>query len=79
MGNSLNVELEGKVVVLNKDCLKAEFHDIKQRLFRVEGGFGTHASTIGTALFGTFLADNEKARIEGYDVERLATEAEINA
>jgi len=77
MGNSLNQELESKVVILSKECLKPEYHDIKQRLFRVTGGFGAHTHTIGTALFGKFLADGEEARMEGYNVERLATEKEI--
>lgn len=72
--NSLKMQLEGKVVVLRANVLKAEYRDLKWRLFRVDGGFGASPNTIGTALIGQFLADGEKARMEGYDVERLATE-----
>ncbi|KKL78829.1 hypothetical protein LCGC14_2020940 [marine sediment metagenome] len=76
MGNSLNQDLEGKVVVLAKGSLRSEYHELKHRLFRVSGGFGAKSYTIGTALFGTFLADGDKGRMEGYDVERLATDEE---
>lgn len=77
MGNSLHEELEGKVVVLHKGSLRPQYRDFKQRLFRVEGGFGAHKGTIGSALYGIFLADGLKMRMEGEDVERLATEEEI--
>ena len=77
MANSLHEELRGKVVVLHKGNLQPKYHDIKQRLFRVEGGFGASPHTMGTALYGQFLADGEKCRMEGDDVERLAAEEEL--
>ena len=79
MANSLNQELSGKVVVLKKDGLKPEYHDIKQRLFKVSGGFGASSFTNGSVLFGTFLSDGEECRMNGYDVERLATDEEIKS
>lgn len=76
--NSLKQDLEGKIVILDKQCLKPEYHDIKYRVFQVIGGFGVKPSTIGTALYGKFLCDDEQARMEGYQVERLATQDDID-
>ena len=77
MDNSLNVDLEGKVVVLKPKVLKPEYRAIKWRLFRVDGGFGASPGTMGTALIGEFLADGERARMEGFQVLRLATEKDL--
>jgi len=77
MANSLDQNLEGKVVVLRKKIFKPEYRDIKYRVFKVTGGFGAYANTIGRALFGIHLIDGERARYDGFDVERLATEEEI--
>lgn len=74
MGNSLNMNLEGQVVIFKKKYMTVPPLD---HPFRVEGGFGASPSTIGRALFGTFLSDGEEARMEGFMVERLATEEEI--
>lgn len=77
MGNSLNMDLEGKHVVIKKEILKPEYHDVEKRVFLVKGGFGAKSYTIGTALFGEFVFDGEECRMDGYDVERLASEEEI--
>lgn len=75
--NSLNMDLHGKVVVLEKKYMRLEYQDVKSRLFRCEHGFGCSSFTDGTALVGIFLADGETARMEGYMVERLAEPGEI--
>lgn len=78
MANSLNAELEGKVLVLDPRYLSAEYRvDPKWRLFRADGGFGCHADTIGNAVFGHELADGERDRMEGFMFERFATEADM--
>lgn len=77
MANSLNADIEGKIIVLKEDCF-AEKREPYRRLFKVTGGFGTKSFTSGTALFGEFMNGN-KFRMSGYDVERLATEEEIKA
>lgn len=79
MGNTLNMPLEGKVVVLKESALKPEYGDVKWRLFRVDGGFGATPGTLGNALIGQFVADGENARMEGFMVERLATENDMPA
>lgn len=77
MANSLNEELTGKVVVLRESRFKEEYKALQFRVFEVSGGFGADSYTAGTALFGTFLVDGEQARMNGYDVERLATEEDL--
>lgn len=32
MGNSLNMDLEGKHVVIKKEILKPEYHDVEKRV-----------------------------------------------
>lgn len=70
MANSLGERLEvGTVVILRDDI----FPDIKDLRFRVSSGFGLSHETRGSALFGTFLEDDEEARVEGYDIDPKAT------
>lgn len=77
MTNALKAQLQGKVVVLKASVHKAAYAALPYRLFRVEGGFGTSPDTSGRAVFGVYLCDGEKARIDGYDIERFATEEEV--
>lgn len=74
MGNRLDADLEGKVVVLRAEAYKG---GVKARLFRCTGGFGCKPYTTGNAIFGTFLASGQDERVEGFEVERLATDAEV--
>ena len=74
MANSLRMDLEGKVVIFKQEYMTVPALD---HPFRVTGGFGAKDYTAGRALYGTFLSDGEKARMEGYMVERLATPEEI--
>jgi hypothetical protein len=70
MANSLNEDLRGKVVLIKADYLKPEITD---RRFQVDedGGFGAVSFTNGTALFGKWLSDNERDRLDGYMVESI--------
>jgi hypothetical protein len=74
MGNALDINLTGKVVIFRQSALSvpAEKHP-----YRVDGGFGASPNTMGRALWGEFLSDGEECRMEGYMVERLATPEEI--
>ena len=76
MSNTLKTELTGKVVIFKQSRMSVV---ATEHPFRVEGGFGASPGTIGSALLGTFLSDGEQATMGGYDVERLATDAEILA
>ena len=79
MSNALNADLTGKVVVLKPEFLKPAYRDLKWRLFLVEDGFGAKPYTHGQGLFGKFVMDAESARMEGYMVERFATEDDMPA
>jgi post-segregation antitoxin (ccd killing protein) len=67
--NNLKIDLTGKVVVVMKKYYKG---DERARRFLCEGGFGCSPSTNGNAIGGTFLIDGERARIEGWQVEKLS-------
>lgn len=75
MANSLDMELEGKIVILDNQYYKGE-KDI-DRAFLCEDGFGCSSFTHGNAITGKFLIDGEHCRVEGYQVKRLATDEEI--
>lgn len=77
MGNALKENLDGKVVLIDAEYLIHTLAAPEKRCFEVRGGFGAHPQTSGQALFGTFLFDGEECRMEGYQVERLATDEEI--
>lgn len=78
MANSLDAELAGKVLVLDPGYLSAEYKENpKWRLFRAEGGFGCSPTTIGKAVFGTFMADGEQTRMEGFMFSRFAVEEDM--
>jgi hypothetical protein len=74
MGNNLKINLEGKYVVLDSKIFKGT---VPKRVFLCKGGFGCSPSTIGKAVFGKFVSDGEKSRVEGYHISRLATDKEI--
>lgn len=77
MGNALGEDLTDRYVVLCEDAMSPEYRDLPNRIFKVSGGFGAVPYTRGQALVGTFPVDGETARMEGFMVERFATEAEI--
>ncbi len=77
MANTLNKELAGHVVIIEAEYLKPELDRPELRAFRVRDGFGANSYTSGNALMGTFLYDGDECRLEGYMVERFATEDEI--
>jgi hypothetical protein len=76
MANALNEDLTGKVVIFKQEYMSVP---VTEHPFRVRGGFGASPFTSGHALMGTFLSDGERTRMEGYMVDRLATDEEIAA
>ena len=77
MGNSLNIELEGKHVVLDTKYLTESHHPLLKRIVLCTGGFGCSPATSGNALFVDWIADGLHSRVEGYMVQRLATDEEV--
>jgi len=76
MANTLDIDLTGKVVVFKQHFLTVP---ATEHPFLVKGGFGAQPHTMGRALGGVFLSDGEETRMEGYMVDRLATDEEIAA
>jgi hypothetical protein len=72
--NSLNLDLAGKTVVLSEKFYDG---DTIGRVFLCKGGFGCQVFLLGKAIGGEFIADGETCRVEGNEVERLATQEEI--
>lgn len=68
MGNNLNINLDGKYVMLK---------GYGKEVFKVVDGFGTSPDTTGSALFVKSLNDKREFRSDGYAVRRLATKEEI--
>lgn len=77
MANFLNIDLTGKVVVIDKKYLYPSQHALENRLFRVQSGFGAFPFTTGQTLGGVWLKSKAFRNMGGYTVERLATEEEI--
>lgn len=75
MGNALNQNLAGKVVIFKQEALNIP---VEEHPFLVTGGFGARHFTAGTALYGAFISDGERGRMEGFEVDRLATVQEID-
>lgn len=74
-GNSLNIDLKGKVVVLSSKY----YHGTEdQRTFKCEHGFGIAPFTRGQAVFGYFISDGRRARVEGYEIEKLAKDQTLS-
>lgn len=80
MGNNLNENIEGRYVVLLPSYFKSRTlaEDIRERVFLAEGGFGCTSNSMGNAVFGQFAVDGEETRVEGYELERFATDQEID-
>ena len=79
MANRLNEDLTGRAVVIDAAELKPEYADPVLRVFAVSGGFGAKSFTRGNAVYGAFVYDGEQCRMEGWMVERFATDEEIEA
>lgn len=60
-----------KVVVIKRSYFAPAFAD-QDRRFTVSGGFGCYPEARGTAVFGKFVLDGERTRVERYDIEGLA-------
>lgn len=68
---------EGCWGILKPECLKPEYRNMENQLFKLLGGFGCSPHTLGNACFGYFL-DGEKVREERYNFIGIAN-AELTA
>lgn len=60
--------IEGKVIAVDPDVLRAEYRRADRQLYLVTGGFGAAASSRGSAVFCTNLHTGEHTRYERRDV-----------
>lgn len=82
MGNNLNEDITGRFVLLAKGWFRDldQAEDVRERVFLAQGGFGCKPWTMGNAVFGEFVVDGERVRVEGYDLDtRFATREEVEA
>ena len=66
--NVVGVELTGKKVILSSKYYKGTD---EQRTFLCKDGFGCSPGLLGTAVFGEFMVDGEKARVDRYEIEKV--------
>jgi len=70
MANSLGIDLIGKTVILKQSYFRSPLVNTEHP-FVCESGFGCSEITRGTAIFGYFISDHERTRIDGFDIEKL--------
>jgi hypothetical protein len=67
------VDLTGKTVLLSAKCYRGTE---AERLFKCEGGFGCSPITMGRAVFGAWVSDGSKDRVERYEIVGYLPEEE---
>jgi hypothetical protein len=77
MSNALNEDITGRYVVLAEGAMATPYRAIEHRVFLAKDGFGCVPYTRGTAVMGVTPIDGSKFRMEGYEIERFATDEEI--
>lgn len=66
--------LAGKVCVLNHHALTKRYQVPRYQLFIAKGGFGCQENSLGSAVFGQYVIDQEDDRRERRDFIGIATE-----
>lgn len=72
------VDLTDQAFVLKESVMAPEFRELKWRVWRALGGFGCSPTARGSAVFARCVEDGEECRWERYQIERLATQDEVN-
>jgi hypothetical protein len=78
MANSLGVDIEGLHVVIAVEHLLPRYAALNERIVRAVGGFGCKPYTMGGAVAARW-ADGTESRVEGWMLERLASDTEASA
>lgn len=73
MANAIGEDIKDKYVMLKKKYVD----DPVLRVLYARDGFGCSPNTMGNAVFVTQVANGRETRVEGYQLERLATEEEV--
>jgi hypothetical protein len=72
------IDIEGQHVVLREDAMAPAYRDLSWRVVLATGGFGCHPLTRGRAVFVEHVRDGERARWSRDQIERLATQDDID-
>lgn len=67
--NDLSESINGKVVAIKADALRAEYRTADRQLLLVTGGFGANAKSRGSAVFCTNLYHGKHSRWERRDIQ----------
>lgn len=67
--NDLSESINGKVVAIKADALRAEYRTADRQLVLVTGGFGANAKSRGNAVFCTNLYHGKHSRWERRDIQ----------
>lgn len=75
--NSEPQDYKGKLLILKPQVLQPQFRQKEAQYFYAENGFGCDPNSLGTAVFGHFLANGQKARLERSDFIGIADKNQL--
>lgn len=67
-------DLAGKTLVIRANALNRRYQLPRFQLFKATGGFGCKESSLGSKVFGVFVADNEDGQYRRNDFIGIATD-----
>lgn len=68
---------KGKLLILKPQVLEPQFRQKEAQYFYAENGFGCDPNSLGTAVFGHFLANGQKARLSRSDFIGIADKTQL--
>lgn len=79
--HNLGINIKDKVVVMKENTMSGTTDNVLTRMVLIHAGNGCNPAGMGRSIFGYFVRNptygEELVRIEGEDIERLATAREI--
>ena len=68
---------KGKLLIIKPQVLEPPFRQKEAQYFFAQNGFGCDPDSLGTAVFGHFLANGQKARLERSDFFGIADKSQL--
>ena len=68
---------KGKLLIIKPQVLEPPFRQKETQYFFAQNGFGCDPNSLGTAVFGHFLANGQKARLERSDFLGIADKSQL--
>jgi hypothetical protein len=79
--HNLGINIKDKVIVVKENTMSGTTDNVLTRMVLIHAGNGCDPNGMGSSIFGYFMSNptygKELVRIEGEDIERLATSREI--